>query len=161
MLFSRLYLLKGTLLPSVFFQAWDQQETHWNPGDIKTFTNIDAPQNQNPMWQTHIVHIFYFIQASHFSVVFFKQKLTYRKKFSAKFSAILVKLFCCRISTFSQGIHPKTCPLANSKTKNNQIMVRRRSSLKAITLNENQITLKRKLTKYLLNQNGLIYCRCM
>ena len=29
----------------------------------------------------------------------------------------------------SQGIHPKTCPLANSKAKNNHI-VRWRSSLK-------------------------------
>ena len=30
----------------------------------------------------------------------------------------------------SQGIHPKTRPLANSKTKNNHIIVRWRSSLK-------------------------------
>ena len=30
----------------------------------------------------------------------------------------------------SQGIHPKTCPLANSKMKNNHIIVRWRSSIK-------------------------------
>ena len=131
MLFSRLYLLKGTLLPSVFFQAWDQQETHWNPGDIKTFTNIDAPQNQNPMWQTHIGILFY-PSIMFFSLFFFKQKLTCKKKIFCKIycKSCIVKLFCCRISTFSQGIHPKTHPLTNSKTKNNHIMVRRRSSLK-------------------------------
>ena len=31
---------------------------------------------------------------------------------------------------YSQGIHPKIRPLANSKTKNNHIIVRWRSSLK-------------------------------
>ena len=68
--------------------------------------------------------------------VFFKKSDTYiniRKLFL--YEGVQMKQFLFYYESlitlkFSQGIHPKTRPLANSKSKNNHIIVRWRSSLK-------------------------------